>query len=188
MYCLYAFCWWPLWPVCGDTSVFLICISLTINNVEHLFLYLLAICVSSTEKCLLILAAAAAAKSLQSCPILCNPMGCSPPVSSVPGIFQARILEWVAMFSSRGFSWPQGSNPCLLCLLNWQVGSLPLVPPGKPLLIFRSAHFLIFLYWVIWAVCIFWRLIFSWSLCLQIYIFSHSTGCLFIFFMVFFAV
>ena len=38
-------------------------------------------------------AAAAAAKSLQSCPSLCDPMDCSPPGSSVHGIFQARVLE-----------------------------------------------------------------------------------------------
>ena len=37
----------------------------------------------------------------QSCPTLCNPMDRSPPGSSVHGIFQARILEWVAIFYSR---------------------------------------------------------------------------------------
>ena len=42
------------------------------------------------------------AKSLQSRPTLCNPMDCSLPGSSVHGILQARILEWVAMPSSRG--------------------------------------------------------------------------------------
>ena len=42
-------------------------------------------------------AAAAAAKSLQSCPTLCNPIDCSPPGSPVPGILQARTLEWVAI-------------------------------------------------------------------------------------------
>ena len=42
-------------------------------------------------------AAAAAAKSLQSCPTLCNPIDGSPPGSPVPGILQARILEWVAI-------------------------------------------------------------------------------------------
>ena len=48
-----------------------------------------------------ILAAAAAAKSLQSCPTLCDPIDGSPPGSPVPGILQARILEWVAIsFSS----------------------------------------------------------------------------------------
>ena len=46
-------------------------------------------------------AAAAAAKSLQSCPTLCDPIDGSPPGSSVPGILQARTLEWVAIsFSS----------------------------------------------------------------------------------------
>ena len=48
--------------------------------------------------CLAILAAAAAvAKSLQSCPTLCDPIDGSPLGSSVPGILQARILEWVAI-------------------------------------------------------------------------------------------
>ena len=42
-------------------------------------------------------AAAAAAKSLQSCPTLCDPTDRSPPGSSVPGILQARILEWIAI-------------------------------------------------------------------------------------------
>ena len=44
------------------------------------------------------------AKSLQSCLTLCNPMDCSPPGSSVHGILQARILEWVAMTLSKGSS------------------------------------------------------------------------------------
>jgi len=43
-------------------------------------------------------AAAAAAKSLQSCPTLCDPIDGSPLGSSVPGILQARILAWVAIF------------------------------------------------------------------------------------------
>ena len=41
----------------------------------------------------------------QSCPTLCDPMNCSPPGSFVHGIFQARILEWVATHFSRGSSW-----------------------------------------------------------------------------------
>ena len=45
------------------------------------------------------------AKSLQSCPTLCDLVDCSPPGSSVHGILQARILEWVAISSSRGSSW-----------------------------------------------------------------------------------
>ena len=43
-------------------------------------------------------------KRLQSCPTLCDPVDCSPPGSSVHGILQARILEWVAMPFSRGSS------------------------------------------------------------------------------------
>ena len=43
------------------------------------------------------IAAAAAAKSLQSCPTLCDPVDGSPPGSQVPGILQARTLEWVAI-------------------------------------------------------------------------------------------
>ena len=42
-------------------------------------------------------AAAAAAKSLQSCPTLCDPIDGSPPGSPIPGIIQARTLEWVAI-------------------------------------------------------------------------------------------
>jgi len=46
-------------------------------------------------------AAAAAAKSLQLCPTLCDPIDSSPPGSPIPGILQARTLEWVAIsFSS----------------------------------------------------------------------------------------
>ena len=42
-----------------------------------------------------------------SCPTLCDPMDCSPPGSSVHGIFQARILEWVAISFSRVSSQPR---------------------------------------------------------------------------------
>ena len=47
------------------------------------------------------------AQSLQSCLTLCDPMDCSSPSSSVHGILQARILEWIAMPSSSGSSWPR---------------------------------------------------------------------------------
>ena len=60
----------------------------------------------------------------QSCPTLNNPMDCRPPGSSVHGIFQARILEYIAIYFSRGSS--QGSKPCFL---HWKADSLP---PGKP--------------------------------------------------------
>ena len=50
-------------------------------------------------------AAAAAAKSLQSCPTLCDPIEGSPPGSPVPGILQARTLEWVAIAFSDIKQW-----------------------------------------------------------------------------------
>ena len=50
-------------------------------------------------------AAAAAAKSLQSCPTLCNPIDGSPPSSPVPGILQARTLEWVVISFSNAWKW-----------------------------------------------------------------------------------
>ena len=49
--------------------------------------------------------AAAAAKSLQSCPTLCDPIDGSPPGSTVPGILQARTLEWVAISFSNAGKW-----------------------------------------------------------------------------------
>ena len=70
------------------------------------------------------------AKSLQSCATLSDPMDCGPPGSSVHGILQARILEWVAMPSSRDLPDP-GIEPASLSLLHWQAGSLLLVPLGK---------------------------------------------------------
>ena len=50
-------------------------------------------------------AAATAAKSLQSCPTLCNPIDGSLPGPAVPGILQARILEWVAISFSNAWKW-----------------------------------------------------------------------------------
>ena len=72
------------------------------------------------------------ARSLQSSLILFDPIDYSPSGSSVLGILQARILEWVAMPSSRGSSQPR-DQAHVSCLLHWQVGSLPLVAPGKPI-------------------------------------------------------
>ena len=57
------------------------------------------------------------AQLLQSCPTLCDPMHGSPPRSSVHGILQARILEWVAMPSSRGSSQPNYYIYILLCYI-----------------------------------------------------------------------
>ena len=46
----------------------------------------------------------------QMCPTLCDPVDWSPPGSSIHGIFQARVLEWVAISFSRGSSWPSAEE------------------------------------------------------------------------------
>ena len=73
------------------------------------------------------------AKSLQSCPTLCDPMGCSPPGSSVHGDSPGRSTGVGCHALLQGIFLTQGSNPRRFRLWLWQVGSLPLAPPGKPL-------------------------------------------------------
>ena len=65
----------------------------------------------SSESITTLLTGYVCAKSLQLCPTLCNPMDYSLPGSSVHGILQARILEWVAMHSSRGSSQTRDGTP-----------------------------------------------------------------------------
>ena len=72
------------------------------------------------------------AKSLHLYLLLCNPMDCSPPGSSVLVILQARKLEWVTMTSSRGSSQPRDRT--YVSYISWQAGSLPLGPPGRALI------------------------------------------------------
>ena len=73
-------------------------------------------------------AAAAAAKSLQSCPTLCDPINGSPPGSSVPGILQARILEWVVISFSNACMHAKSLQSCpTLC------DSIDGSPPGSPI-------------------------------------------------------
>ena len=67
------------------------------------------------------------AQSLQSCPTLCNSMDCSLPGSSVLGILQARILEWVAISSSRGSFQPRDQT-----LVSYIAGFFAAEPLGKP--------------------------------------------------------
>ena len=95
--------------------------------------------------------AAAAAKSLQLCPTLCNPIDGSPPGSPLPGILQARTLEWVAIPFSQGFPDP-GIKPRCPAV---QVDSLLSEPPGNSDLILCTFffNFILFLnftilYWV----------------------------------------
>ena len=71
--------------------------------------------------------AAAAAKSLQSCPTLCDPIDGSPPDSPIPGILQARILKWVAIsfmlvILKSVISWEETSCLSTVCL-SWHIKS-----------------------------------------------------------------
>ena len=71
---------------------------------------------------------------VQVCLTLCDPMDHSPPSSSVHGIFQARILEWVAISFSKGSSWPRDWTRvfCVSCTDRW-IFFFTTVPSGKPL-------------------------------------------------------
>ena len=70
------------------------------------------------------------AQQLQSCPTLCNPMNFSLPGSSVHGTFSERILEWVALPSSRGSSQPR-EQTCISCIAG---GFFTPEPPGFKIL------------------------------------------------------
>ena len=70
------------------------------------------------------------AQSLQSCLTVWDPIVYSLPGSSVHGVLQTRILEWVVTPSSRGSSRPRDSTH-VSCLLYWQGSFLPLEPPGR---------------------------------------------------------
>ena len=82
------------------------------------------------------------AKSLQLCLTLCDPVDCSPPGFYVHGLLQERILEWVAMPSSRGSSQPRLGTLVSSIYLHRQVGSLPLAPPGKPIRRICNTYFI----------------------------------------------
>ena len=75
----------------------------------------------------------------KSSTILCNPMDCSPPGSSLHGISQARILEWVAIPFSRVSSQPRDQTPisCISCLAGVFCTT---EPPGKPLFLPHCFH------------------------------------------------
>ena len=80
----------------------------------HIFAY--------THYIIIHMCAAAAAKSLQSCPTLCDPTDGSPPGSPVPGILQARTLEWVAIAFSNAGKWKvkvKSLSPARLLATPW---------------------------------------------------------------------
>ena len=105
---------------------------------------------------LIIYEIAAAAKSLQSCPTLCNPVDGSPPGSPVPGILQARMLEWVAIPFSNAWKWKVKvkSLSCVRLLATpWTTAYQPPRPwdfPGKSTgvgaIAFSGTFLLVFMY------------------------------------------
>ena len=97
---------------------------------------LFVLCSLDTDRELTASTVCVCAKSLQLCPTLRDLMDCSPPCSPVHGIFQARIVEWVAMPSSRGYSPPRGTHISYVSCIGrwvlyhwatWETHPLPLV-------------------------------------------------------------
>ena len=83
------------------------------------------------------------------CPTLCDPMDCSPPGSSVHGISQARVLEWVAIFSSRGPSWLRAGT-CVSYISCICRGFFTPEPRGKPLIFLGTLFYQFSLLSVVW--------------------------------------
>ena len=83
------------------------------------------------------------AKSLQWYPTLCNPVDCSPPGSSVHGDSPGKNTRVGCRALLPGIFPTQGLNLYLLYLLYWQEGSLPLAPPGKPIVWSRDLKFML---------------------------------------------
>ena len=89
----------------------------------------------------------------QSCPTLCDPMDCSLPGPSVQGIFQAKILEWVSISSSRGSSQPRDWTlvSCISCIVRWILYNCAILEIPLPsqiwmaLPLFLTFHSLLFL-------------------------------------------
>ena len=94
-------------------------LALSFTLFAFLYLFLCALCVC--------------VQSLSCARLFCNPMDYSLPSSSVKGIFQAGIFEWIAMPSSRGSSLSRDQT-YISCFLHWQMSSLPLSHLGSPCL------------------------------------------------------
>ena len=90
-------------------------------------------------------AAAAAAKSLQSCPTLCDPIDGSPSGSTVPGILQARTLEWVAISFANAWKWKVKVRS-LSCV--WLLATLQILPKKElgNIYIYTHTHNNVYIY------------------------------------------
>ena len=96
-----------IWKEQAQHSVFYICVY--IYTYVYIYILILTLMRLLSSECKIFnyiwICICMYAKLLQLCPTLCNPLDCSQPVSYVHWISQAKILEWVAMPSSRGSSW-----------------------------------------------------------------------------------
>ena len=85
-----------------------LCLSFPICKVDRIMAPTLQGCMRfNITTCVILPGLVCISEVTQSCPTLCDPMDCSPPGSSIHGILQARILEWVAISFSRGSSRPR---------------------------------------------------------------------------------
>ena len=100
---------WLLPILCWKPRKIVLCFLAPSGDELHIVLYL-CVCV-----CVCVRARVCVHSTTQSCPTLCCPMDCSLPGSSVHGIFQARILENVAIFPSKGSSQPKDWT-CISCI------------------------------------------------------------------------
>ena len=91
--------------IIGENSIFKSTLNLPIYSFWKICIDMFPFWMNKVFVLLQYHAAAAAAKSLQSCPTLCDRMDCSPPGSSTHGILQARVLEWVAISFSNAGKW-----------------------------------------------------------------------------------
>ena len=97
----------------------------------YIHVYMCIVCIYIYIYFFFVVVAVVVLQSFSHVQLFCNPMDYSPPGSSVHDVFQARILEWVPISSSRGYSQPRDLiNPHLL---HWQADSLPLSHQGSPL-------------------------------------------------------
>ena len=100
----FFFCYWLLWVIYifwALTNPLRICFEKYFSHSTGCLFIFMLLCRSF----LVLYSSAAAAKSLQSCPTLCDPIDGSPPGSPVPGILQAGTLEWFAISFSNAWKW-----------------------------------------------------------------------------------
>ena len=116
-FCYYTYNQWKRWP--DPESNMITCLNYINSRTAWMFL----LC-SLLRLCLVV----------QLCPTLCNPLDCSPPGSPVHGIFQTRILEWVAISLSRISFWSsdQINISCVswiagICFIHWATGEVQLL-------------------------------------------------------------